>query len=247
MSSFRAVSTARMTSRTVWIQDPVLIAGSALATIDSGRVKTLHYRTPSVDSHGALAGRRAPRSEPAASEPSETEALPPAAAGSLLVECPSTNGCPEVSAAIRHHGWYRPLGNRWNLSPARFLGTAAGTVRSPPWSVEADRDRQAGRVDPGKSWPTRYRRRPRVADPGIVAIAKTGASARDFHRRNATPGPAAGIQFPAVSLAVLLARIAPAKCGGVGRQLLTRPCIPGLWQSNDDQSSAGSRMFVDAN
>jgi hypothetical protein len=41
-----------------------------------------------LEPHSAVAGSCAPRSEPAASEPSETEALPPAAAGSLKRSVP---------------------------------------------------------------------------------------------------------------------------------------------------------------
>ena len=38
--------------------------------------------------YGAFTGSRTPKTEPAASEPSETEALPPAAAGSLYRSAP---------------------------------------------------------------------------------------------------------------------------------------------------------------
>jgi hypothetical protein len=88
MSNFRAVIDRGHNRQHRVATNFILIADEVTATIGSDRVKTSLHRTPSLESHGAVAGSRAPRSEPAASEPSETEALPPAAAGSLKWSAP---------------------------------------------------------------------------------------------------------------------------------------------------------------
>jgi hypothetical protein len=88
MSNFRAVIDRGHNRQDSLATNLILIADQAAATIESGRVETSLHRTPSLESHGAVAGSHAPRSEPAASEPSETEALPPAAAGSLKPSAP---------------------------------------------------------------------------------------------------------------------------------------------------------------
>ena len=83
MRNFRAVIDRGYVLQGSLVLQTILLAEAATATIRGGRAVTSLHRTPSLESYGAETGSRTPRSEPAASEPSETEALPPAAAGSL--------------------------------------------------------------------------------------------------------------------------------------------------------------------
>jgi hypothetical protein len=88
MRNFRAVIDRGHNQQESKGANLILIAGEATASSIAGRAVASLHRTPSLESHGAAAGSCAPRSEPAASEPSETEALPPAAAGSLKRSAP---------------------------------------------------------------------------------------------------------------------------------------------------------------
>ncbi len=72
-----------------------------------------------------------PRTEPAASEPSETEALPPAAAGSLNRSAPLRRCGTAVSAVDEHRTGYRKRGSRWNRRPARAARPAGGAFDHP--------------------------------------------------------------------------------------------------------------------
>ena len=81
MRNFRAVIDRGFDLQGSLVSQTILLAEAATATIRGGRAVTSLYRTPSLESYGAETGSRTPRSEPAASEPSETEALPPAVAG----------------------------------------------------------------------------------------------------------------------------------------------------------------------
>ena len=83
MRNFRAVIDRGHDLQESLVLQTILLAEAATATIRGGRAVTSLHRTPSLESYGAETGSHTPRSEPAASEPSETEALPPAAAGSL--------------------------------------------------------------------------------------------------------------------------------------------------------------------
>ena len=91
MSNFRAVIDREHNRHQSTATNFILIADDVAVTIGIGRVETSLHRTPSLDWHGAVVGSRAPRSEPVASEPSETEALPPAAAGSFNRSVPREN------------------------------------------------------------------------------------------------------------------------------------------------------------
>ena len=91
MSNFRAVIDRGHNRHVSTATNYILIADEVAATIGIGRVETSLHRTPSLEWHGAVTGSRAPRSEPVASEPSETEALPPAAAGSFNRSVPREN------------------------------------------------------------------------------------------------------------------------------------------------------------
>lgn len=88
MKNFRAVIDGGHNQQESKAANLLLTADEAAASLHGGRAVTSLHRTPSLESHCALAGSCAPRSEPAASEPSETEALPPAAAGSLKRSVP---------------------------------------------------------------------------------------------------------------------------------------------------------------
>jgi hypothetical protein len=88
MKNFRAVIDRGHNQHASKAANLILIADGATASLIGGRAVASLHRTPSLESHGAVAGSCAPRSEPAASEPSETEALPPAAAGSLKRSVP---------------------------------------------------------------------------------------------------------------------------------------------------------------
>lgn len=88
MSNYRAVTDCGQRPRRSRATSLSSSAAIARATRKRGRVDTTHNRTPSMEPYGALAGSRTPKTEPAASEPSETEALPPAAAGSLKRSAP---------------------------------------------------------------------------------------------------------------------------------------------------------------
>lgn len=83
MSNFRAVIGRGQHQHKSMETYYLFTAEDARSTCEGGRAGISLFRTPSLDSRSAFAGNCAPRSEPAASEPSETEALPPAAAGSL--------------------------------------------------------------------------------------------------------------------------------------------------------------------
>src|SRR6478736_6733891 len=88
MSNYRAVTDCGQRPRRSRATSLSSSAAIARATRKRGRVDTTYNRPPSLEPYGALAGSRTPKSEPAASEPSETEALPPAAAGSLQRSAP---------------------------------------------------------------------------------------------------------------------------------------------------------------
>ena len=88
MSNFRAVIGRGQHQQKSTEKLQFFTAEDARSTCTVGGAGISLVRTPSLDSRSAFAGNCAPRSEPAASEPSETEALPPAAAGSLKWSVP---------------------------------------------------------------------------------------------------------------------------------------------------------------
>ncbi|MCU1548161.1 MAG: hypothetical protein JWO29_1112 [Arthrobacter sp.] len=88
MGNFRAVIDRGHNQQKSKATNFNLVADDVAARFKGGRAIASLQRTPSLESHSAASGSCAPRSEPAASEPSETEALPPAAAGSLKRSVP---------------------------------------------------------------------------------------------------------------------------------------------------------------
>lgn len=88
MRNFRAVIDSGHNQQESKAANLVWIVDDATASLNGGRAVASLHRTPSLEPHSAAAGSCAPRSEPAASEPSETEALPPAAAGSFKRSVP---------------------------------------------------------------------------------------------------------------------------------------------------------------
>jgi hypothetical protein len=88
MRTFRAVIDRGHNQQESKAANLVWIVDDATASLNGGRAVASLHGTPSLEPHSAVAGSCAPRSEPAASEPSETEALPPAAAGSLKRSVP---------------------------------------------------------------------------------------------------------------------------------------------------------------